>query len=234
MKQNFTTKTRRLGRRTNNQGENQMVRLPPLINYSNIEFSHGFLDPHKYIKLHYGEINTQTLLTLAGSQYQYNLNSIFDPNRTGAGHQPYGFTQLAALYNRYRVLKVRWKIMMPPATTSYKFVIVPCNGTLPFTVTNGATYTNLLELPRAIARISSTTSPTLVYGGIALNNLGGVTQVEFLADDRFEAPVTASPSEVVPLTIGLYNPSAVTLTLDWQIDLDFTVDFHDPLMLVGS
>ena len=32
--------------------------------------------------------------------YRFNLNSIFDPNRTGFGHQPYGHDQLAGLYNR--------------------------------------------------------------------------------------------------------------------------------------
>ena len=31
------------------------------------------------------------------------MNSLFDPNRTGTGHQPYGFDQLSTFYNRYYV-----------------------------------------------------------------------------------------------------------------------------------
>ena len=32
------------------------------------------------------------------------MNSLFDPDQTGTGHQPYYFDQFAALYNRYTVL----------------------------------------------------------------------------------------------------------------------------------
>ncbi|WP_218254000.1 hypothetical protein, partial [Candidatus Magnetobacterium casense] len=39
-----------------------------------------------------------------------NLNSLFDPNRSGIGHQPYGFDQLATLYNRYRVISCGYRI----------------------------------------------------------------------------------------------------------------------------
>lgn len=38
-----------------------------------------------------------------GKQYM-RMNSLFDPDQTGTGHQPYYFDQFAALYNRYTVL----------------------------------------------------------------------------------------------------------------------------------
>jgi len=38
----------------------------------------------------------------------FNLNSIYKPNRTYAGHQPYGHDTFAQLYNRYRIYKVKW------------------------------------------------------------------------------------------------------------------------------
>ena len=40
-----------------------------------------------------------------GIAKQYmRMNSLFDPDQTGTGHQPYYFDQFAALYNRYTVL----------------------------------------------------------------------------------------------------------------------------------
>ena len=39
-----------------------------------------------------------------GIAKQYmRMNSLFDPDQTGTGHQPYYFDQFAALYNRYTV-----------------------------------------------------------------------------------------------------------------------------------
>jgi len=48
-----------------------------------------------------------------GSNYDnvFNLNSLFDPEQTGTGHQPLGRDQYNTFYNRYRVLKVRVKLI---------------------------------------------------------------------------------------------------------------------------
>lgn len=42
--------------------------------------------------------------------YQFSCNSLYDPNRTGTGHQPGYFDQLIAIYDHYTVLKSRFKI----------------------------------------------------------------------------------------------------------------------------
>lgn len=54
-------------------------------------------------KLRYSE--TVSVSGAAGGigQYYFRLNSLFDPNLTGAGHQPMYFDQFALMYKRYRV-----------------------------------------------------------------------------------------------------------------------------------
>lgn len=67
--------------------------------------------PQRYItKMKYSE----QVSTDAAGRYMFNLNSIFDPNRTGTltGHQPYGFDTLATLYNRYRVISCGYRIQV--------------------------------------------------------------------------------------------------------------------------
>ena len=39
------------------------------------------------------------------ASYFFRANSIYDPNYTGAGHQPYGHDQYMALYDQYEVIK---------------------------------------------------------------------------------------------------------------------------------
>lgn len=45
------------------------------------------------------------------ASYLFRANSIFDPNYSGTGHQPYGHDQIAALYNHYEVVKsfITWE-----------------------------------------------------------------------------------------------------------------------------
>jgi hypothetical protein len=89
-----------------------------------------FIDPHRYVTLKYTELLTLSMATTVGNQQTMRLNSIFDPNSAVGGHQPYGYDQLAALYNRYRVLRTRWRITFGNQAGNYDLVVVPLNGAL--------------------------------------------------------------------------------------------------------
>lgn len=49
--------------------------------------------------------STTTLVTNISSFWQYKVNSIFDPDLTGVGHQPLGRDTWASIYNYYKVLE---------------------------------------------------------------------------------------------------------------------------------
>lgn len=49
-----------------------------------------------------GALNVGTSGTI-GSEQVFNLNSLYDPDKTGTGHQPYGYDALQVAYNRYKV-----------------------------------------------------------------------------------------------------------------------------------
>lgn len=211
--------------------------LMTVASYSNFEnISRTFLDPHKYVTLRYTETFNFTLASTVGTQQLFRLNSIFDPNSTGVGHQPYGYDQLSALYNRYRVLAARWKVVFGTQTSTYRIVILPINGTLAAAIAGFATFETACEMPRARLFVQGGGgSPTVtVTGGIKLNDLNGVTIPEYLADDRFEAAIGANPAEVMSLVIGNYNASGGTITIDYTAEMTYMVDLHDPIALAGS
>ena len=63
-------------------------------------------------------VYTDTILlsstgSVAFNTHTFRANSVFDPDWTGAGHQPTRFDQLAALYQRYEVLKSRSESSLP-------------------------------------------------------------------------------------------------------------------------
>ncbi len=52
------------------------------------------------------------------TNHVFRCNSLFDPDSTGAGHQPLIFDEFAELYQEYRVLKAKIKVTPIPTTTS--------------------------------------------------------------------------------------------------------------------
>ncbi len=194
------------------------------------------IDPHKYVCLKYVDNFSASVATTAGTQQTMNLNSIFDPDRSGGGHQPLYYDQYAALYNRYRVLKVWWKVSFANNTGSYNTVVVPTNGLLSSSVAGSATYVTAAEQPRAVYKLVPGTGgfPVVYTGSISLNNLNGCTETEYLGDDRFEAQIGASPTEIMVLNLGVYNPTLATIIVNWTIEMKFYVDLHDVISIAGS
>lgn len=62
-----------------------------------------------YTKLKYNESVTFGAAAVAGfaTGYQFRLNSLFDPNLSGIGHQPRGYDELMAIFEKYTVVNAK-------------------------------------------------------------------------------------------------------------------------------
>jgi len=175
------------------------------------------------------------LATVVGTQQLFNMNSVFDPDRTGTGHQPYGYDQMASLYNRYRVLRFNYRVDFGPAAANYWVSIVPVNGLLSSSISNQTTFEASCEVPRAKSCIVSGAGVTITMSGmIELNQFNGVTKTEYIADDRFESPIGSSPAELMVLYLGFYNPQLASLTPSYIVTLEYYCDWHDPIIVGQS
>lgn len=218
------------------QNKNGAYSLVPLGRFSNAESGPiSFLDPHKFICFKYSDVYSFTLATVTGNSQIMNLNSLFDPDRTGTGHQPYGYDQIAALYNRYRVWHTKWKLHFHGESVGFYIVVVPSNGALATAITNQASFALACESPRSVSRVQGTGgNSVIINGGVALNDLNGTTVAEYKGDDRFQALFGASPSELLLLNIGIYNGTGSSVTVDFQLTVEYYCEIHDPFMLAQS
>lgn len=55
--------------------------------------------------------------------HQFRANSIYDPDYTGVGHQPYGRDQWVAFYNHYTVLGSKITVHFSATTTSTPTIV---------------------------------------------------------------------------------------------------------------
>lgn len=72
-----------------------------------------------YTKLRYNEAHTfgaSSTVNFA-SNYKYCLNSLYDPNVSGAGHSPMGFTNLMSIYEKYTVVGAKITVCFIGDTT---------------------------------------------------------------------------------------------------------------------
>lgn len=185
--------------------------------------------PQRYItKMKYSESYT---LQLTNSYTQViNLNSIWDPNRTGIGHQPYGFDQLAALYNRYRVISCKYIVNGYSGANAIRYGTIVTNDVPPVN-----DMSELAENPRAQYRVQLPGGNTTQIRGTAyLPSVVGRTKSQYMADDRYQAQTNASPQELALLTIyGADITDAATNVLV-TVTLEYFVEFFDIIPLNQS
>lgn len=182
--------------------------------------------PARYItKMKYAE--ALSISTPGLGAYKWNLNSLWDPNRTGIGHQPYGFDQLAGLYSRYRVIACKYVLTAVSDSANISFACLPSNEAAP-PISN---VSEARENPRAkFATQNPGGTLKVLKGNVYLPALVGRTKTQYMADERYQAQVTASPTEVAVLNVygqGLNDDPVFNPNITYNILLEYTVEFFD-------
>lgn len=196
--------------------------------------------PQRYIcKMKYAEaITLDTTGSATGlAAYRWNLNSVNDPNRTGGGHKPYGYSTLLGtptafgLYNRYRVISCTYNIFCSPgAGQAVQLTALPANESVSSGAANGSA---LRESPRSRYITQVTGAPLkLLSGKVYLPSLMGRNKTQYMADDRYQAVTLFDPAELAVLNVYLNEMSDATgATIPVQakvnIELTYTVELFD-------
>lgn len=216
------------------QGKKYRKRVPRRVRRRNTVNVNRALSPipQRYItKMKYAN----TVLTDANGNFILNLNSLVAPQQTTmtGGHQPYGFDQLAGLYNRYRVIACGWRVQAANATSVTQFACMPGNSLSTFTPAN---FSLLKETSRAkyVTQMPGGNAQT-ISGKSYLPSLAGRSKSEYMADDRYQSDVLSSPAEALELLIKTVSViDAPIAGFGVNILLEYTVEFFDIKQLTQS
>jgi len=194
--------------------------------------------PARYVtKMKYAEAVTVTGFGM--QTYRWNLNSLFDPNRTGVGHQPYGMDQLCGpagttLYNRYRVYRVDYVLTVANDSYNIHYAVLPSND--PAVPINNVSEAR--ENPRCQYNVQNPGGTLKVLkGSISLPALMGRTAQQYTADDAYQSIWSASPNEIAVLNVysqGLNDDIGVSMSHTYNILLTYHVELFDPHVLDQS
>lgn len=191
----------------------------------------------KVVKLRYSEqVSINPAAGFAGD-YVFSANSLFDPNVTGTGHQPYGFDQMSAFFNHYCVIGSKCTITAINGNASVPFYIAVAlrddatslSGTLTSTLIEQPSFPKKLITPLAGSR--STGTARNVYS----------TKKFFacpnpLDNDDLNPGVGVSPTEQAYFHIicAPYNDSDDVGSTQIQVTIDYIAVFTGPAILPPS
>lgn len=213
----------RSGRRTKSTKKNRYtVTVPKSIT--------GGFAPRLKCNLVYCDVYGATAAT--GSDIrQYNLNSIFDPDRSGTGHQPMGHDQLGQIYNRYRVNS---------CTVTVHWTLTGANGAVMALLGNNTTsgftnYTDMLEQQDCKSRaIIEFTPGAKIRKKYYLPKILGVTKTEYSGSDRHQAIFGATPTELAILHVGTADTRSASFTYAYFIKMVYNCEFFDTIEVAQS
>lgn len=190
------------------------------------------ITPRYITRLHYATQDI-VLVSTAGSlaDYSFRLNSLFDPDLTGIGHQPMGRDQLAQFYNRYRVFAASWKVTTFPMASAGSLIILPSNDANSLT---GTVATTIMEQGRAAVYPLSVTDNSVHVGRINLADLTGVSPATYKSDDRFAADMASNPVEALVLHVMQFAAVGANANLVVNVELTMHAELFDPIDLMAS
>lgn len=192
--------------------------------------------------LKYSDVITLTSTGNAVASYVFRMNSLFDPDFSGTGHQPYYFDQLAALYSRYCVIgsKLTATFTIIPNSVDGAGTSQP-NGPLVCAVWGDPTNTSTSTL-QTIMETNTSKSGILGTATGGYNHLSLSTTYSpetklgvVSGDDTVCASVANSPSQAWYGTIAVCDVGlAAATSVSVKIDMNFRVRFFQQNDISGS
>lgn len=174
--------------------------------------------------------------------HTFRLNSTFDPDETGVGHQPKGRDVMAGIYNDYTVTGCKYNVQFVSASSAKQLVgcLITTNATL------GATFDSQNEImetksPYNKKRMLYSTTDSVkqekvgIVGYVPMSKFALATQGSL--SDQFTTGVGANPANSVRLHIWCQNedgsPTAVGGCVA-RVFLTYYVLYHGVVVATSS
>lgn len=188
--------------------------------------------PPKYqnVKMSYTTISGGTISATSSLTYQWRLNSLFDPDYTGIGYQPYFHDQYSAMYSRYRVYgcKVEMRVSLDcniSAVRAGTVVLVPASDFTAF----WTTVANACNSRQAIWRNAVPNQNAVTFKKyFSCADVIGVTRRQYNSDEDYAALCTINPINRCVLNLIIANNDSVAgIGYTFECRLKYYARYYD-------
>jgi len=211
---------------------------------------HTPLFPPRFRKtLRYAEVGLAHSSGAAGigATYFFAANGLYDPNITGAGHQPMGFDQMMLMYNHYTVVSSKITI---EANNAGAYGLFPAFGIyLSPDTTNISDPARMMENGLMVYKRLSAIGGNGATGAVYSRDLPALTlgcdvssyfardkkKRELVEDSQLSGTSAANPAELVYFGVYCFDYTAVAVVnINFIANMIFDVIFWEPKKLTSS
>lgn len=161
------------------------------------------------------------------------VNSIFNPDATGSGHQPLWTDQLAQLYGRYRVHGMKYKITLSGSSSKItQCILVVARSTTPET-----TLTTAIERRgNRVMDVPSGLSHSKTYTGfIRPGKAYGLTPSQMKDDENFASVIGTHPNKIAfACFYAVTHDTTPDVKMHYALECTYYVELMDRFRVSGS
>lgn len=169
--------------------------------------------------------------------YNFSCNSMFDPNRTGVGHQPLGFDQLMTMYDHFVVTRAELSatFLSPSPTTSLGQQI--CSIGISDVIESPANIETILERGNVkfglLGGQEGSGSQVTLHHSVDVGKFLG--RKSPLSDPDLKGSASANPAEECYFQLAVAAPgTGDPNTLDVLVSVVYTGYLIEPKRPIGS
>lgn len=190
--------------------------------------------PQSFItKLKYAESFSINPAVAAVGVYSFRANDLYDPNYTGAGHQPNGFDQIMALYNHFTVIGSTIKFTVAVRADDNNPFIMGVHLDDDIALTDPGSVTAVTEQPRTNRKIvpkpeAATTKDLEVNKSFGAKQFFGVNAI--VSESNYRGNASASPSEIAMYHCFIGPMDLTTDLAEYKcfVEIEYTAVFTEP------
>lgn len=172
-----------------------------------------------------------------GGSYFFNLNSLYTNYVGATTFRAQGFNQLAQVYGRYKVNRVRVHIecMNPESVEMWIGFRLHQTGSIDFLSGETAGTSDMKKWTK-VSSIPNSGDRKYIYDRyIDIGAVDGLSATQFKADiDNYSSVMAGSPSKMPFLEICSLQPSAGTRQVNCQISFTYYVQLYDRQVISSS
>jgi hypothetical protein len=170
-----------------------------------------------------------------GLENLYRLNSLYDPDFTGAGDYPYAFPTFQSLYKTYRVHGVLVEVLFTdPSVDGLIGGVLVQPSTSPATLAGETIDTaGARPMVATVALNFSGSQTALVRQYLSIAAIDGIPKAQLLGDPNYQAQTNTSPvsTPFLRVAIACEDLANNTATAYIQVRLIFDCALYDRILL---
>lgn len=209
--------------RKGSKGASKSARGGGIVGYAKQSFCSQPFRDEELVTLRY-QTTVDTTTSASIYNYQFRINSVFDPDYTSVGYQPLGFDQWASIYSRYTVYSCEAVVTAVSRTASGMLNV----GVAANTDNTVLSFAGAASMRRG--KVGSTTGgarPIVIRLNTKVHETFGVAPEAIDIDDFYSAATSTNAGKTGYLNISCQT-SGATDSLSLQMELRYKVKFWMP------